>query len=147
MSRREHAQQRMCPLKVDYLITSSARASSVDGTSRPSAAFAVLRLIAISNLVGCSTGRSAGRAPFGILSTKNAPRYQRSLRFTPYPIKPPSLANSVKPIEGRRLLIARSAITMGFPTKWVSSVTPTASIPASLILENVLRSVRSSCLK
>jgi hypothetical protein len=35
-----------------YSITSSARASSKGGTSRPSA-FAVLRLITNSNLVGC----------------------------------------------------------------------------------------------
>src|SRR5262249_17385471 len=42
-----------------HSITSSARASSVAGTSRPSA-FAVLRFMIISNLVGNSTGRSAG---------------------------------------------------------------------------------------
>jgi hypothetical protein len=35
-----------------YSITSSARASNEGGTSRPSA-FAVLRLMAISNLFGC----------------------------------------------------------------------------------------------
>ena len=49
-----------------YSITSSARASSVGGTSRPSA-FAVLRLITSSNLVGCCTGKSAGFAPLRIL--------------------------------------------------------------------------------
>jgi hypothetical protein len=32
-------------------------------------AFAVLRLMASWNFVGCSTGRSAGRAPLMILST------------------------------------------------------------------------------
>jgi hypothetical protein len=42
-----------------YSITSSARASSVCGKSRPSA-LEVLRLIASSNLIGCCTGRSAG---------------------------------------------------------------------------------------
>jgi hypothetical protein len=36
-----------------YSITSSPRASSIGGTVRPSA-FAVLRLITNSNLVGCS---------------------------------------------------------------------------------------------
>src|SRR5262249_21766453 len=46
-----------------HSITSSARASSIGGTSRPRA-FAVLRLIKNSNLVGCMTGRSAGLAPF-----------------------------------------------------------------------------------
>src|SRR5262249_14334510 len=54
-----------CP---DYSIPSSASASSVCGTSRPSA-FAALRLIANSNLVGCTTGRSAGRAPLNTLPT------------------------------------------------------------------------------
>src|SRR6516162_4423282 len=49
-----------------HSITSSAMASSCSGTSRPSA-FAVLRLITSSNLVGCHTGRSAGLAPFRIL--------------------------------------------------------------------------------
>jgi len=36
---------------------------------RQSSALAVLRLIANSNFVGCSTGRSAGFAPLRILST------------------------------------------------------------------------------
>ena len=51
-----------------HSITSSARTSNEGGTSRPSA-LAVTRLMARSNLVGCSTGRSAGFAPFRILST------------------------------------------------------------------------------
>src|SRR5262249_32424372 len=45
-----------------HSITSSARARSVGGTSKPSA-FAVIRLMTKSNLVGCSTGRSPGLAP------------------------------------------------------------------------------------
>src|SRR6516162_3386380 len=45
-----------------HSITSSARASSVGGTSMPSA-LAVCRLITNSNLVACNTGRSAGCAP------------------------------------------------------------------------------------
>ena len=45
-----------------YSITSSARESSVGGTSRPSA-LAVLRLITSSYLVGTWTGRSAGFRP------------------------------------------------------------------------------------
>ena len=45
-----------------YSITSSARASSVGGTSRPSA-LAVLTLITSSYLVGACTGRSAGFSP------------------------------------------------------------------------------------
>src|SRR6516165_8568488 len=46
-----------------HSITSSARASSVGGTDRPSS-FAVCRLMTSSNLVDCITGRSAGFAPF-----------------------------------------------------------------------------------
>src|ERR1700756_3125399 len=49
-----------------HSITSSARASSVGGTSKPSA-FAVLRLMTSSNLLDCTTGRSAGLAPLRIL--------------------------------------------------------------------------------
>ena len=45
-----------------HSITSSARASSVGGMSRPSA-LAVLRLMTSSNLVGCTTGRSAAFRP------------------------------------------------------------------------------------
>src|SRR5262245_48778096 len=55
-------------LPSQHSITSSARASSVGGTSRPSA-LAVLRLMTSSNFVGCSTGKSAGLAPLRILST------------------------------------------------------------------------------
>ncbi len=57
--------------QVLYSITLSALASSVGGTSRPSA-LAVLRLIANSNLVGCCTGKSPGFAPLKILSMKAA---------------------------------------------------------------------------
>ena len=45
-----------------HSITSSARASSVFGIATPSA-LAVLRLTTSSNLVGCSTGISAGFSP------------------------------------------------------------------------------------
>jgi hypothetical protein len=48
-------------------IISSALTMSACGKVRPSA-FAVLRLRTSLNLVGCSTGRSAGFAPFSILS-------------------------------------------------------------------------------
>src|SRR4030095_15291381 len=56
-----------------HLITSSAWKSMLGGIVIPSA-WAVLRLITNSNFVGCSTGRSAGLAPFRILSTKTAAR-------------------------------------------------------------------------
>ena len=51
-----------------HWITSSARNSSDGGIVRPRA-LAVLRLMTSSNLVGCSTGKSAGLAPLRILST------------------------------------------------------------------------------
>src|SRR5262249_53526855 len=55
-------------LATPHSITSSARASSVGGTSKPSV-LAVLRLITSSYLVGACTGRSAGFSPFRIRST------------------------------------------------------------------------------
>src|SRR6478736_9706007 len=51
-----------------YSITSSARARSVSGTSRPSA-LAVLRLITSSYFVGACTSRSAGFSPRRMRST------------------------------------------------------------------------------
>src|SRR5262245_27501605 len=51
-----------------HSITWSARASRVGAISRPRA-FAVVMLMMRSNLVGCSTGMSAGFAPRRILST------------------------------------------------------------------------------
>jgi hypothetical protein len=52
-----------------HSITSSARARSPAGTVTPRA-FAVLRLTANHNLVGNSMGKSPGRTPLRILSTK-----------------------------------------------------------------------------
>jgi hypothetical protein len=65
-----------------YSITSSARASTVGGTSSPSA-LAVLRLITNSNLVGAWTGSSAGFAPFRMRSTYWAARRNWSTRSGP----------------------------------------------------------------
>jgi len=56
---------------VHHWITLSARCSSDCGIVTPSA-FAVVKLINSSNLVGCSTGIFAGFAPLRILSTKLA---------------------------------------------------------------------------
>src|SRR5262249_41828604 len=64
--RRRAAEQRDELATPDHSITSSARASNVGGTSRPSA-LAVLRLITSSNLVGCRTGKSFGLIPLRIL--------------------------------------------------------------------------------
>ena len=60
---------RFCPSRRPrYSITLSAR-NRIDGGNVMPSAFAVLRLITISNLVGCWTGRSLGLAPLRILST------------------------------------------------------------------------------
>src|SRR5262249_43556379 len=72
-SRRERPRSRRTAEQRDELaffhsITSSARASKVGGTSRPSD-FAVLRLMTSSYLVGACTGRSAGFSPRRMRST------------------------------------------------------------------------------
>jgi hypothetical protein len=59
------AEQRDEVAPTDHSITSSARASSVSGTVRPSILAATV-LITISNLVACSTGKSAGFVPLMI---------------------------------------------------------------------------------
>ena len=61
---RTHAPQQTAP----YSMTSSASASKLGAIVRPRA-FAVLRLITSSYLVGVCTGRSAGFSPFRIRST------------------------------------------------------------------------------
>jgi len=76
----------------NHSITSSARTSSVGGTVMPSA-LAVLRLITRSNLVGCSTGSSAGLPPCSILTTRFAHNRNASAKETPYDIRPPASAN------------------------------------------------------
>src|SRR5262245_18699817 len=66
--RRRRAAEQRDELAPSHSITSSARASSVGGTSRPKV-FAVLRLIARTYFTGVCTGRSAGFSPFRIRST------------------------------------------------------------------------------
>src|SRR5215470_6293936 len=56
-----------------HSMTSSARTISEGGIVSPSA-FAVLRLMIITNFVPCSIGKSAGFSPFKILSTYLAAR-------------------------------------------------------------------------
>jgi hypothetical protein len=69
VSRRDHESRLMHRSKQrPYSITSSARTSTVAGTSRPSA-LAVLRLMTSSYLVGACTGRSAGFSPLRMRST------------------------------------------------------------------------------
>src|SRR5690242_7203606 len=93
-----------------HSITLSARAIIVDGTSRPSAV-AVLRLMANSNLVGCSTGKSAGFTPLSIRSTYLAALRNIAGQLGPYDISAPaSTYTSAGTIVGIRLVIAMSAI-------------------------------------
>ena len=66
--RRRRAAEQRDELAALHSITSSARASSIGGTSRPRA-FAVLRLMTSSYLVGACTGRSAGFSPLRMRST------------------------------------------------------------------------------
>src|SRR5258705_1782124 len=73
-----------------HSITSSARASSVGGTSMPSA-LAALRLITSSYFVGACTGRSAGFWPLRIRSTYWAAERNWLARSDPYDIRPPAL--------------------------------------------------------
>ena len=80
--RRHRAADQRYEFPPPHSITSSARASSDGGTSRPSA-FAVLRLKMSSNFVGCSIGRSAGLAPLRMRSTKYAARRYRPRMSTP----------------------------------------------------------------
>src|SRR5262249_535762 len=65
-----------------HSITSLARRRDDSGIVRPSA-LAVVRLMTSSNLVGCSTGRSAGFAPLRILSTRSPARRNRSAVLAP----------------------------------------------------------------
>jgi len=71
-----------CRKECHYSINSSARARKVVGRVRPSIS-AVVKLTVRSNLVGCSTGISAGFAPRRTLSTKSAVRRYRSGKFGP----------------------------------------------------------------
>src|SRR5262249_12471341 len=66
--RRRRAAEQRDELAAFHSITSSARASRRSGTVRPSA-FAVLRLITSSYLVGACTGRSPGLSPLRMRST------------------------------------------------------------------------------
>src|SRR5215472_8354719 len=71
--RHRRAAEKRDELAAPHSITSSARASSVGGISIPRA-FAVLRLITSSYLVGACTGRSAGFSPLRMRSMYPAAR-------------------------------------------------------------------------
>ena len=76
-----------------HSITSSAVASSSGGTVRPSA-FAVLRLMAKTNLVGWKMGMSAGLAPLRIWATMTAALRPISGSSAPKDMRPPCLTNT-----------------------------------------------------
>jgi hypothetical protein len=63
----------LLPTTFIHLITRSALANTFGGIVMP-ICLAVLRLITNSNLVGCSTGKSAGLVPLRILSVMIAAR-------------------------------------------------------------------------
>ena len=65
-----------------HSITRSARNNTPGGIARPSD-LAVRRFTISSNVVGCSTGRSAGLVPFRIFSTKMAARRHMTGRSVP----------------------------------------------------------------
>src|SRR5262249_14733172 len=65
-----------------HSITSSARASSLSETVKPSA-LAVLRLMTSTYLIGACTGRSAGFSPLRIRSTYPAARRYGSIESGP----------------------------------------------------------------
>src|SRR5262249_15877833 len=66
--RRSRAAEQGDEIAAFHSITSSARASRVGGTSRPSI-LAVEALMTSSNLVDCTTGRGAGLAPLRMRPT------------------------------------------------------------------------------
>src|SRR6516225_9779966 len=101
---------RLTPFAHGYLITRSALANTLGGIVRP-ICLAVLRLMMNSTFVACSTGSSAGFAPFRILSTYLAAPRDCSKGFGPYDMRPPASVNTLSGyIVGNRLLAERSTI-------------------------------------
>src|SRR5215831_1951730 len=122
--------------KRGYSITSSARASS-DGGMLMSSALAVLTLITSSNVVGCSTGRSAGLAPLSILSTWLAARRFKSARFGPYAKRPPAVTASIHGYTAGSLCFAARSTTRLRSVKSIGlGNTMRASARSPAIVEN-----------
>jgi hypothetical protein len=87
-----HCQQRThAPQQIssDHSSSVSARTKNVSGIARP-IALAVFRLMANSNFVGCSIGRSRGCAPRKTLCTNMAPSRNKAGPSAPYDIRPPA---------------------------------------------------------
>src|SRR5262249_26042551 len=91
-----------------HSITSSARASSMGGTARPSIR-AVSALMTRSNLLDCTTGRSAGLAPFqdaAGIDTELAKRIHDVGSITHQPANFDKVARRIdrrEPVERRQL--------------------------------------------
>src|SRR5260370_12321176 len=78
---------------LSHSITASARSKNASGIVRP-IAFAVLRLTARSNFVGCSIGMSFGCLPCRILCTNLAPCRKAAGPSAPHHSKPPISPNA-----------------------------------------------------
>ena len=89
-----------------HRITLSARASTFGGIVRP-ICFAALRLTINSNFIGCSTGRSAGLAPFKILSTYVAARRAKSAWLGAVSHEPTGFNNFTLKIDCRQPVLYR----------------------------------------
>src|SRR5262249_22782992 len=90
----------------------SARSKNPSGIVRPMA-LAVFRLIASSNFVGCSIGKSFGWRPCNTLCTNLAPCRNKAGPSAPYDIKPPASTKArVVEAAGKRCSTARSAIRL-----------------------------------
>src|SRR3989441_1561815 len=112
---------------------SSARTRSDCGIVSPSD-LAVFRLITSSNLVGCSTGRSAGLAPLRILSTNVAACRKRSGKLGPYAMSPPASTCSLSVyIAGRRYLAARATMAWRWRTVKASVGKMSAPTPSRTV--------------
>src|SRR5262249_19000096 len=85
-------------------------------------AFAVLRLITSSNFVGCSTGRAADFVPCRILCTRAALRRNRCGTSAAEDIRPPARGyDRSTAADGRRYLIAKSAMVLAKKTAWTTT--------------------------
>ena len=84
-------------------MTSSARASIVDGIDRP-CALAVLALTTSSKLVACSVGKSCGRAPLRIRSVSSCHLSKDSGNARAIRYQTASFDGFAKPINGRQAI-------------------------------------------
>src|SRR5262245_61405309 len=99
----------------------STRCRNLSGTVRPMA-FAVLRLMASSNFVGCSIGMSFGCLPCRILCTNLAPCRKAAGPSAPNDINPPISANArVVDAVGKRYLMAISVTGLTAKLPWTTT--------------------------